>query len=323
MRFPEVLASGRQLVVLEPREQFLELEEEAFAGCVAVGIHVPFRVEPLRHFGEEPPVFGFQECGGGNGDRLPPRGEHRPAVGAALGDVERFALAEQAQHREIVNAALRPVREPKAGLLLRLLLLPRNVRGILGGTIVEVAVLHSDEPPLLVEVGDLEPVGAVAVLPRGEATPACHPRVYPALLEEEPPCFGREPRVLEEGGVAGRIEGFVPVGRGRGRAQPVGQPFLQDDVVAVGEPPAGLGEVYVQQAHHEVDGAHGGVHADEAPAGVAPGVEGEAGVVVVVEGAECLVAGDTQSEPPGDLLNGQVAESLNFVFFHTFFTFKF
>ena len=36
----EVLAAGRQLVMLKRGQDFAKLEEEAFAGFVAVGIHV-------------------------------------------------------------------------------------------------------------------------------------------------------------------------------------------------------------------------------------------------------------------------------------------
>ena len=36
----EVFAGGREVVVLEVGEEVFELEEEAFAGEVAVGIHV-------------------------------------------------------------------------------------------------------------------------------------------------------------------------------------------------------------------------------------------------------------------------------------------
>ena len=43
--------------------------------------------------------------------------------------------------------------------------------------VVEVAVLDADEVAVGVEVGYLEPVGALAVAPGGEAAPAHHARI--------------------------------------------------------------------------------------------------------------------------------------------------
>ena len=69
--------------------------------------------------------------------------------------------------------------------------------------------------------------------------------------------------------------------------------------------------------HNEVDGAAVGV-ADEATVGVASGVEGEGGVVVVVEGAEGLVSDDLEPHPFRDLLDGEVAKGLNILSFHNY-----
>ena len=51
-------------------------------------------------------VLGHKQGGGGYGDGLMSSGEHRPAVGAAFGDVERFVGSEQVEHRQVVDAAL-------------------------------------------------------------------------------------------------------------------------------------------------------------------------------------------------------------------------
>ena len=75
--------------------------------------------------------------------------------------------------------------------------------------VVEVAVLDADEVAVGVVVGDLEPVGALAVAPGGEAAPADDAWVEAALVEEEVAGFGGEVGVVEEGGVAGGVEGGV------------------------------------------------------------------------------------------------------------------
>jgi hypothetical protein len=79
--------------------------------------------------------------------------------------------------------------------------------GLVGGRgeVVEVTVLDADEVAVGVEVGDLEPVGALAVLPGGEAAPADDAGVETADFEEEVAGFGAEVGVLEEGGVAGNV----------------------------------------------------------------------------------------------------------------------
>ena len=85
-----------------------------------------------------------------------------------------------------------------------------------------------------------------------------------------------------------------------------GLPLLKNDVGAVGKPLAGFGEGLAEVAHHEVYGASVG-SADEAAEGVASAVVGEAGMVVVVEGAEALVAVYVEPEPFGYALNGERA----------------
>lgn len=173
--------------------------------------------------------------------------------------------------------------------------------------VVEVAVLQSHEPHLRVVVGRLQPMGAVAVGPRGEAAPGDDPWVQPSLLEEKLAGGGAEPRMLEEAGVAGRVEGFVsfflllPGPRPR-----EGQRI---DPHASVQPSAGLGEGHPQPPHHEVDRA-APRPAGEATEGVAARVERQARAMVVVEGAEALVALDAEPHPLRHLLYGQVAEPL-------------
>ena len=85
--------------------------------------------------------------------------------------------------------------------------------------------------------------------------------------------------------------------------------------MTVGKPSAGFGERLAEVAHHEVDGAAAGI-ADEAAEGVAPAVEGEAGVMVVVERAEALVASDAEAKTLGYGFYGERAATLYFIFVH-------
>ncbi len=50
---------------------------------------------------------------------------------------------------------------------------------------------------------------ALAVAPGGEAAPADDAWVEAALVEEETACFGAEVGAVEEGGVAGGVEGVA------------------------------------------------------------------------------------------------------------------
>ena len=65
----------------------------------------------------------------------------------------------------------------------------------------------------------------------------------------------------------------------------------------------------MEEVHDEVDGAAVGV-ADEAAVGVFTEVEGEGGVMVVVEGAEGFVGSDVEAEAGGDFLDGEGSENL-------------
>lgn len=90
----------------------------------------------------------------------------------------------------------------------------------------------------------------------------------------------------------------------------------------LGEPSASREEILPQVFHHKVDGAHGITHADIAAAAVLPRVEREAGMVVVMKGAECLVPLHLYPHLLRNPLYRQVAQFLNFIFLHKnyFFT---
>ena len=315
------------MVVDEVRQQVAQLQEEALARGVGVGTHVEGRGEAIVEVEEQSHLGVVERRGRGDGDGLAPRGEHGPAVGAALRDVERFARAKAQQHGLVVETATRPLRKPEARLghglgrgsrsrtrpIVRLRdhsrgrsIFRLSLRGR-AFPVVEVAVLQSHEPHVGVVVGRLQPMGAVAVGPRGEAAPGGDPWVQPSLLEEKLAGGVAEPRVLEEAGVAGRVEGFVsfflllpgPWAREGQRVDPH----------ASVQPSAGLGEGHPQPPHHEVDRA-APRPAGEATEGVAARVERQARAMVVVEGAEALVPLDVEPHPLRHLLYGQVAEPL-------------
>ena len=312
------------MVVDEARQQVAQLQEEALARGIGVGIHVERRGEAIVEVEEQSHLGVVERRGRGDGDGLVPRGEHRPAVGAALRDPERFARAKAQQHGLVVETASRPLRKSEARLghglgrggrsrtrpIVRLRdhsrgrsIFRLSLRGR-AFPVVEVAVLQSHEPHVGVVVGRLQPMGAVAVGPRGEAAPGDDPWVQPSLLEEKLAGGVAEPRVLEEAGVAGRVEGFVSFLPG-----PWAREGQRVDPHASVQPSAGLGEGHPQPPHHEVDRA-APRPAGEAAEGVAARVERQARAMVVVEGAEALVALDVEPHPLRHLLYGQVAEPL-------------
>jgi hypothetical protein len=67
----------------------------------------------------------------------------------------------------------------------------------------------------------------------------------------------------------------------------------------------------------EVDGVAVGA-AGEAAVGVFTEVEGEGGMVVVMEGTEGLVAVDLDAEAGGDFFDGEGAEELDLIVCHDF-----
>ena len=75
--------------------------------------------------------------------------------------------------------------------------------------VIEVAVLDADEFSALVEEGRLQPMGALAVGPRGEAAPSYYARVEPTLVEEERPCLVAQPGMLEVAGVTRGVKGVL------------------------------------------------------------------------------------------------------------------
>lgn len=300
------------MVVDEARQQVAQLQEEVLARGIGVGIHVEGRGEAIVEVEEQAHLGVVERRGRGDGDGLAPRGEHRPAVGAALRDPKRFARAKAQQHGLVVESASRPLRKSEARLghglgrgghsrgrpIGRLSLRGRAF------LVVEVAVLQSHEPHVRVVVGRLQPMGAVAVGPRGEAAPGDDPWVQPSLLEEKLAGGGAEPRMLEEAGVAGRVEGFVSFLPG-----PRAREGQRIDPHASVQPSAGLGKGHPQPPHHEVDRS-ALRPAGEAAEGVAARVERQARAMVVVEGAEALVAHHVEPHPLRHLLYGQVAEPL-------------
>ena len=78
-----------------------------------------------------------------------PRREHRPAVGAAFGDVECLALLKPVEDGQIVDAALCPIGKAET----------RQI------TFREKAVLDADQMALPVEVGNLQPIRVLLVPP--------------------------------------------------------------------------------------------------------------------------------------------------------------
>lgn len=295
------------MVVDEARQQVAQLQEEVLARGIGVGIHVEGRGEAIVEVEEQAHLVVVERRGRGDGDGLVPRGEHGPAVGAPLRDPKRFARAKAQQHGLVVETASRPLRKPEARLDHGLGRGRPSGRLSLRGRaflVVEVAVLQSHEPHVRVVVGRLQPMGAVAVGPRGEAAPGDDPWVQPSLLEEKLAGGVAEPRVLEEAGVAGRVEGFVSFLPG-----PRAREGQRVDPHASVQPSAGLGEGHPQPPHHEVDRA-APRPAGEATEGVAARVERQARAMVVVEGAEALVALDVEPHPLRHLLYGQVAEPL-------------
>ena len=111
----EILTTQGQLVVLEVGQEFLQLQEESFAGGVVVRPHMKLNVKLTSYlFHLTSDIIREQGCGW-DSDGLMACGEQSPAVGAALGDVERLALFQQAEDRQIVDAALRALREAETG----------------------------------------------------------------------------------------------------------------------------------------------------------------------------------------------------------------
>ena len=121
-----------------------------------------------------------------------------------------FPLGDIIRRRIRAIRAIRAIRvqrqSPLGDIIRRRIRAIRAIRVRL--LVIEVAVLYPDESAFYVEVGCLQPVGSLPVLPRRDSAPKHHTRVYPPLLEEEPSSFVAQPRMLEESGVATGIEGW-------------------------------------------------------------------------------------------------------------------
>lgn len=153
----KVFAGGRQLVVHQVGERLAELHEEPLSGCVAVGVHVegglPLGCQVPEQLGVGPAEQGGRWYGYG----LVPCREHGPAVGAALGDVERLALLEHGRYGQVVDGASCAVRKPEA----------RHVAEVVVVVLarVEVSVLHANQLSVGVVIGNLQPMGLLPVGP--------------------------------------------------------------------------------------------------------------------------------------------------------------
>ena len=84
----------------------------------------------------------------------------------------------------------------------------------------------------------------------------------------------------------------------------------------LGEPSASRRKILPQVSHRQVDGADGVSHAYIASAAVLGLVEREAGVVVVMEGAERLMVLHLHPHLFRDLLYRKFAQFLNLIFLH-------
>ena len=102
-------------MALETGQHLLQLEEKALAGQVVVGEHGEFSGKRNEERGKLFRILSFQERGGGDGDGLVTGREHGPAVGAAFGDEERISRTEAVEHGQVVDTALRTLREAEAG----------------------------------------------------------------------------------------------------------------------------------------------------------------------------------------------------------------
>ena len=92
--------------------------------------------------------------------------------------------------------------------------------------------------------------------------------------------------------------------------------IFQINPIHLRQPSASREEILPQVFHHQVDGAHGIPHAHIASAAVPPRIEREAGVVVVVKGAERFVMLHLHPHLFRDLLYRKVAQLLNLIFLH-------
>ena len=191
---PEVFAAGGQLVTDDLGQVVAQREEETLPGSIRIGKHVEVEwlsVAGIGTVAEEQQILFFQEGGTRNGNGLVAGTQHRPTVGTALGDEERFSRLQHPHHWQVVDATFQPLRETK----------PRRWIDI------EIPVLDTDQPTIEIEVGDLKPVGLLPVPKRMQSAEAGYPRVDVSLFEEKG--LGRRCQIgpFEEPLVTGHIEG--------------------------------------------------------------------------------------------------------------------
>ena len=178
------------------------------------------------------------------------------------------------------------------------------------GTFHQISPLNTCKVSGGIVIRSLEPVVAVAILPGGDAAPADDTRVEVALVEEELTGGGTEVRALEIARITTGIEtvGFLLDGL---RVGILGE----DDVTIVGEPLAGFDERELQVVHDKVDRASVGV-AHVAFVGVLADVEVEAGVPVVVKGAQGHMTRGPEAKPLSNSLNGECSELFKIKFIY-------
>ena len=224
------------------------------------------------------------------------RREHRPAVGAAFGDVERLALLKLVQNGQIIDAALCPIGKTETRR----------------SPLRQISVLDAYQLAFPIVVGYLQPIDAMLVPPRGESAPADDALVELALLEEKLPCRLAQEWMLEEAGVAGGVESGDLATKLGCRLRTL----LNQNIVRIGEPTAGIEEILVQTMHHQVDGATRGT-TREAAIRISSYAERQACVMVVVKRAKALVLRNLEPKSLCDPLDREVAELLKFLLVHT------
>lgn len=301
----EVLEAGGKGVAPDADAKLVgeadELEVEAFAGDVGIGVHVEIYGLGFLSYGflEHIEVLFLEEGGRGDGNGFAPGGEHGHAVGDAFGNPKLFAGTEVIEDGEVVDATAGASGETEPG-------------EAFGGA--KVAALHTEQATVDVPVGDEQGGGVeegTAVAPAGggpadaaDAQPVDDSRTDVALGEEE------VAGLLVELGMLDQIVEPFPVGLGGTHGLRGGRLlFGKKYVVLVGQPLAGFEEGLVEHLHGEVDDASVGF-AHKAVIGVGLGIKGEAGVSVLVKGAKGLVPGDGDAQPTGDGLDGNFPDFL-------------
>ena len=102
-------------MVYQAGQDFLQLEEEAFAGLIVVRPHMELNVKLTSYLFHLTSDIIREQGGRGDGDGFVACGEEAPAVATALGYVERFSRLQEIQHGQVVDAASRAARKSKTG----------------------------------------------------------------------------------------------------------------------------------------------------------------------------------------------------------------